>query len=83
MWVLEVEIKVSSLDGFNGDAPCLLVFDARFETILFITPPKALGFKFFDADGFAFVIAFRACGIGVLVIPDRRRRPRRGRRGRP
>ena len=36
MWVLEVEVKVSSLDGFDRDAPCLLVFDTGFETILFI-----------------------------------------------
>ena len=70
MWVLEVKVEVTGLNCFDRDAPCLLVFDAGFETVFFITPPKALGFKFFDADGFAFVIAFRACGIGVLVIPD-------------
>src|SRR5262249_38158955 len=67
--VLEVEVEAACLDGVDGDAPCLLVFHARAETVLLIAPPGTFRLELLDADGFALVIALSARRIWVLVIP--------------
>ena len=61
--VLEVEVEPARPDLVDADAPGLFVLDA-------VGPPGLLGFEFLDADGFAFVVAFGARRVGVLVVPD-------------
>lgn len=61
--VLEVEVVSTGSDLVDADAPGLFALGA-------VGPPGFLGLEFLDADRFAFVVAFGAGRVGVLVVPD-------------